>query len=309
MKKSKIFIFMVITIITLLTVGACKKSSDSVPVLAYQDRVGDASAILTAKTLSEQAHWSTLQFSSGSLTAEALISGNADIATMGDAVAVNLAARYPETIVLLGAHGGGALRHRLVSRVEEPGTIGVKFGTSTHAALLAWLELQGLSPQSTTYPTLLDLSPDLQISALASKEIDAIAASEPTPSVAVSKIAGLMTTSLQIPQRNFPIVLVSTKKAVKTYTSEITSLISALKKQAVSLQGTNIQTLPAESVLLLSQVTGLAEPTLMESLRYHTFTWLEPEELTGELAALAEFLYSAGTIPSLPDWEAVLPAE
>ncbi len=268
-------------------------SKESRPLrIAYQDRVGDAAAILSAEELTGDPAFSFTRLSSGSLTAEALISGNADLATMGDAVAVSLASRYPETVVLLGVHGAGAERHQLVSATDRPQTIGVKFGTSTHAALLAWLDYE---------PKLIDLSPDLQTAALASGEIDGLAASEPTPSIALSRIDGVRAYPLSSEGRSFPLVLAASRTAVSQSPERIAKYIESLRESSGKLVGG----VDEASLQRLSEVTALDPSVLRSSLAHHTFSF-EPIELhLAELQELAGFLEAEGKIPSAPDWERV----
>lgn len=261
--------------------------------IAYQDRVGDAAAILTASRLADDPAYSFTRLSSGSLTAEALISGTADLATMGDAVAVSLASRYPQTIVLLGVHGAGASRHKLVTRTERPRTIGVKFATSTHAALLAWVEED---------VRLIDLSPDLQIAALASGQIDALAASEPTGSIALSQIEGVTARPLTVKGRSFPLVLVARRDALKEYPEQIATCIAQLKEA----ENVFSAELSPEVKKTLSEVTGLSEQILVASLLSHEFSYDPIERHLEELSILSEFLLAQQKIPSLPDWDSVI---
>ena len=274
---------------------------NELPVFAYQDRVGDAAAIIAAEKMKSSGVFDTKRFSSGGLCAEALISGTADAATMGDAVAVKLAARYPENIIFLGVHGEGAQRHRLVRSKRIPDKIAVKFGTSTHAALLAWYENQGIDLNSEGAPELVDMPPSLQISALSSGEVDAIAASEPTPSIALEKICGedcsLEAVTLDSPGRKYPIVLVTTRKSLSKFGDQIKNLENELNISA-ELIDSNMD--------LLSGITGLDFELLEKSLSYHDFGLKPVQQYQDELDELAGFLLERGAIPEKPDWSAVM---
>ncbi len=281
-----------ILIVTLTLLSSCFKQTEDF-TLAYQDRVGDAAVIIAAQHLGDDPKFSGKHFSSGSLTAEALISGNADAATMGDAVAVTLAARYPETIVLVGIHGGGAQRHRLVGTSATPETIGVKFGTSTHAALSSWLTYEA---------RLIDISPSLQLSALESGEIDALAASEPTPSIAMMHLDEMKDMSLELPGKIYPLVLVTTRKVLKIKSEQLDHLIDEIRRAEQTLQS------PLDSATqeLLVNITGLDQEVLSSSLAYHQFKYEPVTEHLEELNILAEFMASQGKIPAIPIWEDVL---
>ena len=196
-----------------------------------------------------------IQFSSGSLSAEALINGGADIASMGDAVAVSLASRYPDKIVLVAVHGTGAGRHRLASAfgdLSDVGSIGIKYGTSTHSALLAWMER---SRVMTGDVSLIDLSPDLQLSALASGEIDALAASEPTPSIAAQRMNNITVTPIEVEGRSFPVVLVARRSSFLEKKDLIEELVSKIGEKGNRL-AESVRP-DSDSMGLLVQETGL----------------------------------------------------
>ncbi len=262
--------------------------------VAYQDRVGDASAVITAGMLEDSGAFAFERFSSGSMTAEALITGNADIATMGDAVAVSLASRYPDIITVIGIHGGGEGRHKLVRNDSTVETVGVKFGTSTHAALLAWLEEH---PERAAV-RLIDLSPSLQLSALAAGEIDALAASEPTPSVALRTIAGTTAISLAVAGRHYPLAAAVSRRALEEKGELIDQYIAALTEAAETVKASD-----GETLQLLSEVTGLDMPLLRASLAAHFFGWYPVEDFIDELDTLAAFLLALGRIDRMPVWD------
>ena len=264
------------------------------PVIAYQDRVGDSAAILAARELSDAGQFEVKRFSSGGLCAEALLSGTADFATMGDAVAVRMASRYPESIVLLGIHGEGAGRHRLVKTTDVPGTIGVKFGTSTHSALLTWLGMQEVNIRNAM---LIDMSPSTQIAALASGEVDALAASEPTPSVAHAKIVETAVASLEVEGRNFPIVLATTRKALEKYPGAAEIIENELMQQAENISG---------ETDYLSEITGLQDNILLKSLELHNFGYYPVSGYFEELDKLAAFMVEQGNIEAPPVWSMVV---
>ncbi len=276
------------------------------PMFAYQDRVGDASAILTALELEEEEIFDIQRFSSGNLCAEALITENAHVATMGDAVAVTLASRYPEKIVFLGVHGDGPSRHRMVSRDVNPARIAVKFGTSTHAALLDWLRIRE-NASGTPFPRLIDMSPDLQLTALSSGEVDALSASEPTPSIMADKLMFLgesfTITPLTISGRSYPLVLVATRQAVELFQEQIDLMIERLKDNGETLSFSG--GLSEDNRQVLASVTGLNPSLLEKSLGLHRFGFTPIAEYTGELRTLAEFLLAQGVIRDLPDFQAV----
>lgn len=275
------------------------------PVLAYQDRIADASAILAAEELEENDLFTVMRFSSGSLTAEALITGSADFATMGDAAAVNIASRYPDRIVLLWVHGDGYDRHRLVSRNIPPEKIGVKFGTSTHAALIAWLQNSFPEMYGDMQPQLIDMAPDLQLSALDSGEIDALAASEPTPTIALGKLSDTAAVSLIVEGRQYPVVLVSTRKALEKYPEAAQILFDALMVSSIRVNHA-VSNADAEAMETLVDVTGLDNSGLAYSLTHHRFGVFPVDEYLEEMGTLAGFMLESGSISVVPVWSDVV---
>lgn len=294
---------LIIILFWLLNTAALFASGkQDLPVFVYQDRVGDASAMITAAKLKDEGLFSVKRFSSGSLCAEALISGTADVATMGDSVAVKLVSRYPDKIVLLGVHGEGPRRHKLVSSSMEPKKIAVKFGTSTHAALQAWYEEQGVDLNSPGAPVLIDMSPSLQISALAAGEVDALAASEPTPSIAVNKIylsqgRDLEVTALESFGKSYPLLLVTTRKALADYEKQI-----AILKDALVLSAGRV----LSELDFLSGITGLEKGLLEDILLFHSYGYSSVHQYKDELENLAEFLIAQGIINEIPEWSEVI---
>lgn len=307
-------------IYSLMLIGffvSCSRTPEVLTV-AYQDRIGDASAILAAEKLSEADDFTWKIFSSGSMTAEALLTGSVDAATMGDAAAVSLASRYPDLITIIGIHGGGPERHRIVSRTTNPKTIGVKFGTSTHAALIEWLDKHGETAfnfqqteeqqkseqQPGNFLDLIDLSPDMQLSAFSSGEIDALAASEPTPSIALQDTEGLLVYPLILPGRGYPLVLAASKKSIEKNPESIKKLADTIRSEGALLQS-GMHDLPLDYQRVLSQVTGLHENVLITSLRSHAYQWGTLSDYQNELQRLAEFMLSAGRISEIPNWKRV----
>lgn len=266
-------------------------------VIGYQDRVVDAALILAAGELSEAEGYVFHSFSSGSLSAEALLNGEVDAASMGDAVAVSLVSRYPDLFFLAGVHGEGASRHRLASREEDLSSvkrIGVKFGTSTHLALSVWLVHSGLVPEDVR---LIDLSPELQLAALGSGEIDALASSEPTPSIAEQRIADLTVFPLEVAGRHFPVVLAVRKESLE----KVSQLIDVIERTSKILQDfSQLSSLQRE---FLSRETRLDEELLKKSIAYHSYGFSTMEPYAEEFLELSQFLYDMGKIPRIPDWE------
>lgn len=302
--RSRIITAVLLAAAVLIFMSAACSGERNIPVLAYQDRVADASAILAVEFLRDSKQFSFTRFSSGSLTAEALITGSADFATMGDAAAVNIASRYPDSIVLLWVHGDGYDRHRLVSRTAAPERIGVKFGTSTHAALVSWLQSSSLWADGEPLPQLIDMSPDLQLSALDSGEIEALAASEPTPTIALEKVSGTFAVPLIVEGRRYPVFLVSTRRALEKYPEAVQLLYEAMQYSSLRAARASAGG-DADALDILVTGTGLDRQKLDNSMRHHRFGLFSIDDYLGEMAELAEFMLGAGSISDVPVWSEV----
>jgi len=161
---------------------------------AYQNRIGSAACIIAVDNnlfTKEGLKIESFRFNSGPACAEALYSGSADIATMGDTTAVIAVAKNPG-LIIIGSHGKGEHRHRMIVKknsgiktlIQIKGKrLAVKKGTSTYGGLLALLSSKGLALSELE---IIDLAPSQMAEALISGSIDAFVASEPTPSIAES---------------------------------------------------------------------------------------------------------------------------
>ena len=118
--------------------------------LAYQDRIADAATIIAVKKGFFEAEGLILKasvFTSGPACSEAIVSGAADIGTMGDTTGIIAVSNYQVKIV--ASHGGGEHRHRIIVRNGsgiktisdlKGKRVAIKFGTSTYGGFLLFAE-------------------------------------------------------------------------------------------------------------------------------------------------------------------------
>ncbi|ARM30165.1 ABC transporter substrate-binding protein [Prosthecochloris sp. HL-130-GSB] len=284
--------------------SSCTTSSDSKPLrFAFQNRTGSALPVIAAEQdlfgkegLSVQ----EFRFSSGPECFEALHTGAADIASMGDAAAV-IALSRNDSFTLIGSHSSGEHRHRIMVRTGENMTtpvdlkgkkIGVKKGTSTYGALLKYLDKNNIDRASLK---IIDLSPPTMTDALLSGAIDAFAASEPTPSAAEAKgaiqyatLGGLLNT--------YPVVLVARTEVLETRPDDVRKLMKALSRARIFLEVS-----PDSAAGIMSEVTGLGKHETSRSMSFHSYGLKLDEETITSLDETARFLLSQGTIQSVPD--------
>jgi len=127
---------------------------------------------------------SSLIVTGGIQAAEALATGSVDVAAMGGAPAILLVSQNPG-MRIIARYGGGEGMHRIIALndIQEAKDmngkrIGVQQGSSSHGALLAWANVNGLDMSSVT---LVAISPTDMPEAMATRQIDAMAGSEPWP--------------------------------------------------------------------------------------------------------------------------------
>ncbi len=278
-------------------------SSGNEVSIAYQDRIGDVPFILMAEGgAGGKAPYSWKRFSSGPETAEALVTGSVNMATMGDTTALQVLSRYPGRFVLIGSHSSGPGRHRIVVSAKDTSIssledltgrkLAVKRGTSTHGGLLLVEKQTGVKLTG----NILDLKPGLQLNALAAGEVDAIVASEPTPSIAVANGFGRVLTSLRVDGMGFPIVILADKTWAHGHKEEITGLLDRLSSLYPSLD-------TDASVTLLESVLGLKAPVLRASMALHDYSFTPAGDLTCELTVLHRALSAQGFFKPLPEWK------
>jgi ABC-type nitrate/sulfonate/bicarbonate transport system substrate-binding protein len=273
---------------------------------AYQDRVADAASIIAIeKGYLEDEGLAIIprMFSSGPECTEALTSGNAEFGTMGDTTGIIVGARRGDAFKIVCSHGGGEHRHRIiVSRGSainsfsdlEGGRIGVKKGTSTHGGLLLFAKKHGLKINS----AILDMSPSLQLTALAAGELDAIVSSEPTPSQAEAGGYGHELATLGDLQNTYPILLVVSSSFAEEHSGMIVRMLRALMRATEFIKRN-----PDEAAKIQSRITGLDAAIIKKAMGFHYYDVTMNDETKRSLKSMAEFLRDIGRIRELPKFD------
>ncbi|MFU2208874.1 ABC transporter substrate-binding protein [Solidesulfovibrio sp. C21] len=295
----------------LMSCGAALAGGDPSLRLAYQDRIGSVMPIIALHEgyfKQEGLDLKPLQFSSGPACSEALYSGAADVAAMGDTAALIMAARA-SGMVMLASHATGEGRHRIMVRADSPlqtladlkgKKLGVKKGTSTYGGVLAALDKAGIPAGSVE---IIDLSPPTMTEALFAGSIDAFAASEPTPSVAETKGARQLV-DLSGLGNEYPIMLLARKKYVAANKKALTLFFAALKKAAAYAAAH-----PEETARIMAAQTGLPLPATKAALARHVYRLRLDDGIVKSLSATADFLVREKVIPAAPDMAVVIDRE
>ncbi len=269
---------------------------------AYQDRVADAASIIAVEKgffAEEGLAVKTFVFSSGPACSEALVTGSADIGTMGDTTAVIAAARSP--VKIIASHGGGEHRHRIIVAADSPirspadlvgRSIAVKKGTSTYGGLLAWADSLDLNLSKVKVT---DMRPQDMPDALLSGAIDAIVASEPTPSV-VEERGGRELATLGGLGNTYPILLVARDEFLADQGEAVPRFMRAMGRAASFIAES-----PEEAAAIVARKTGLSPETAKRAMGHHYYRLQLDDSTMASLQKIADFLVDQKTLDSPPD--------
>lgn len=278
-------------------------SSFAQPIkIAYQDRVIDSIFIIANyEKMFEKANLDVdlRKFTSGAATNEALIFGDVSMATMGDTAAIIAISKFPSQIKIYSLLGGGEKRHSVVVRTNSKinsfedlkgKKVAIKKGTSTHGGFLLKAQQKGLNLNK----ELIDLSPSLMAQALLTKEIDAIVASEPTPTQIIEKGFAKRITTLEGLGTNYPLALmIKTNRFDK---EKMPKILEVLKQSANFILNN-----PDRSYEIVSKATGLSITATKEAMQKHDYKVGFDEYSFNSLKKVALFLKEERKIRKLPD--------
>lgn len=278
-------------------------------VFAYQDRGADAASIIAIEMgffEMEGVRVEGKRFTSGPESTQALISGAVDVGTMGDTTAIVTVANQGENFHIIASHGSGEHRHRIIVRKDSPiqeishlegKRIAVRKGTSTHGGLLRFSEKFGLDLSD----EIMDMSPSLQLTALESGEVDAIVASEPTPSIAEYRGYGRELATLGGLDNTYPILLVVNVSYGQRNPDRVVAFLRGMER-AVNF----IQENPQDSARILANVSGLPVEVVERNMEFHDIKLVMDRQTVESLHAMARFLAMEGSISKQPDLDTVV---
>jgi NitT/TauT family transport system substrate-binding protein len=240
----------------------------------------------------------------GIQAAEALTSGSADAAVMGDAPGI-IAAASGMPLKIVASYGGGERMHRLVagpgSGIRSPDDlkgkrVGVQMGSSTHGAFLLFLKKNALGADDLK---LVPLNPSDMPEAMLTDQIDAGVGSEPWPSNIEESVEGSYeVATLSGLGNNYPLVMLVTEAYAQEHPDAVVAILNATR-EAVDFMHQQ----PAEAAALIAEATGV--PVARERKVMDTLEWgvVLDEATINSLKQTAEFLHSQGKITHVPDWD------
>jgi len=269
---------------------------------AYQDRIADAVSVIAVENgffAKEGLQVKPMMFTSGPACTEAVVSGSADIATMGDTTAVISVARAPVTIV--ASHGGGEHRHRIIvkagSSIRFPRDlvgkrVAVSKGTSTYGGFLAWARARKLDLSKVR---IIDMKPEDMGTALLSGAVDAAVASEPTPSVMEEK-GGRQLATLGGLGNNYPILLVTRNDFLREHPEAATRFVRAMSRAAEFVRSHQ-----EETAQIMARKTGLSPAATAKAMKLHYYRVQLDRQTRASLREIADFLVQQKILDNAPD--------
>jgi aliphatic sulfonates family ABC transporter substrate-binding protein len=238
----------------------------------------------------------------GIVAAEALISGSADAAVMGDAPAI-YAVASGKPVKIVACYGGGEKMHRIIAGRDSGiraaqdltgKTIAVNFGSSTHGALMLYLKKNGLD---LSLVKIMNLNSSDMPEALATGQIDAVAGSEPIPStVEMGAPGSYELATLSGLGNSYPLVLLVSAEVAANKPKEVSALVRATAK-AVRLMNDD----PQRASEIIASATGATpqfELKVMQALEWRVRL---DQEVRDSLEQTRDFLFDIKKIPSKPD--------
>ncbi|BBO81116.1 aliphatic sulfonate ABC transporter substrate-binding protein [Desulfosarcina ovata subsp. sediminis] len=227
----------------------------------------------------------------GSQNAEALITGAADVAVMGDVPAL-MAVASGSPVCIVASYGGGENMHRIVVRSGITLTsasdwvgkrIAVQHGSSTHGALLLYLHKYGVNPD---HVRIIPLRPTDMPDAMATDQIDATAGSEPWPGNILRRVPGAYAlATLSGLGNNYPLMMLVNRKMVESRPDVVIAMLRATDRAIRFMRDR-----PEKAAEIIGRVTGVAPERELEVLKRLSWQVVLDSKVETSLAQTAAFL-------------------
>lgn len=238
----------------------------------------------------------------GLQAAEALITGAADAAAMGDAPAV-FAAASGRPLKIIAAYGASEHMHRIVA-AENSGVrlprdmigkrVAIQFGTSTYGAFLRFCQKNGIEKADIN---LINLSPTDMPMAMQSNQIDVAVGSGPWPSNIEETVAGsYAVTSLAGLGNEYPHVMVVSHSLITRHPEAVTAILRALN-QAIDMINQN----PGQAAKIIAGVTGVRVQRELKGLASIQWKLRLDAAIKNSLVQTADFLKQQKKLPISAD--------
>lgn len=173
----------------------------------------------------------------GTDVSKSLLTGNVDLAAMGDTPAVqNLNSTNDTSIVC--RYGYSEAMHAFVARAGsgidsndlktiEGKKVGIQKGSSTEGAFLDWLAANGVDSSKVNW---VYLKPSEQVTALSTSDVDMIASSQPNPQNAMKLNGSYLVGTSEGLGNYYPLVLLGSNSILSEKSEAVFEIIEALNK-------------------------------------------------------------------------------
>lgn len=310
MRKTSILILAVVLLLIIGLLGTAfllqnKMDKKMDLIITYSNKINYEPFIIAVEKgyfVDENLNITTMVVSGGIQSAEAIMTGSADVGAMGDAPAIILLDKNPSARILCRYSGGEGL-HRYLAQdyITQPKDlegrkVGIQMGSSTHGSFLQWMEKNGVN---TSKVILVPMNPSDMPNAMNTKQIDAMAGSEPWPTNVEKLCVGSVH---QIGDSSglgntFPLLFMASGKALNEKPEAIKAAMRALQR-AIDFINQNYN----ESVDICSRKIGLSLEDTRKSMKKQFFAIGFNDTDLQSLEQTAEFLLENGKISTIPDF-------
>ncbi|MBU0610771.1 MAG: ABC transporter substrate-binding protein [Armatimonadetes bacterium] len=240
-------------------------------------------------------------------SAEAMISGQADFGTMGDAPTV-IALSRSKGLKLICGQAVGPRMHRLVVRndggIKAPADlagkkVAVQLGSSTHGAFLQYLQRNDVDEKKIQF---VSLSPRDFPEAMISKQVDAIAGSEPWPGNVMAKCKDSHElANLESPDNNYPLPIMARAAFLQEHPEVAAAVVRAALKAVKLLHDS-----PQKGAEIQAKASGLTPERELKGMADYEWQVELDAKTIASLKQTAEFLHAQKKIPQVPDLDAAI---
>lgn len=316
LKKCRLALLLVLSVSFLLFAVCCslqaakirQKLSPPVKVrLAYGKKAAYSSQIVALKKgffKAEGLDIEPLAVQAGIQGAEALVSGSADIAAMGDAPAI-IAVTSGMPTKIIAEYCDGYHQHRIVAAPKSGiksarhlvgKRVGIQAGSSTHGGFLRYLSDNRIKIGSVR---IVPLDPSDMPEAMLSGQIDAGVGSEPWPTNLEERVKGSY--QVAILPGYYPLVMLASDRFAKEHPEAIVALLRAVQRGSDFMAAR-----PDEAAKIVSAATG--NTPAKEKKFFQTFGWKVKLDKSTErnLSRVSDFLYSQQKIQKKPHWKTAI---
>ncbi len=283
---------------------------DDTVTVAFSDKSNYETLIIAKETgMLEDAGIRPLLVTGGIRAAEALVTGSADMAAMGDGPAVSTIAKDNGAMIVARFINGEGM-HRFIAHTDisepkelEGNKVGLQQGSSSHGAFLRWMDANGVDPDKVTIvpmdPKNIPLAMQIGVSGPDRDGIVAMAGSEPW-AIATERECGSAVYEIGNSSgqgTTFPMVLVASQRIMDRNPAAVSDMIGILVKSNQFIIDNW-----SEAMEICASRTGAGNVTEQEScslLQNYEVGFDESDLQSLEMAA--QVMLEFGRISALPD--------